>query len=117
MSEEMQEIQRSLGRIEGTQKQILAELENVRRDLNDHKGDDRNNFQAISSRIGTVAKDAEDHLKAQDEQFTLQITELKSNQDKAQGAGWAIIGLMGGVATFIGIAVTAVIEGHIKWHS
>lgn len=82
-----------LGEIKGTQEQILKSIDN-------HAGDDKTAFEAIS-----------DRFEAQDKK----IADLISERDRAKGAGAAIMILLGSAATFIGGAVMAVLEGWIKF--
>lgn len=46
-----EDVQRSLGRIEGTQSQILAELVKVRSDFAEHKAEDARNFSAVRNLV------------------------------------------------------------------
>jgi hypothetical protein len=81
------EVARSIGGIEATQTQILDELRNIRTDLAAHVKSDAKTFE-----------------------------EMKADANKAKGAGWAILGLLGSVATFLGGAVIAALGGWIKIH-
>lgn len=76
-----------LGSLNATQTRILSELEGIRTDLAAH-----------------VAADAKT------------FAEMKTDADKAKGAGWVILSLLGGLATFVGGAVIAAIGGIIKIH-
>jgi hypothetical protein len=109
-------VERSLGRIEGTQAQILAELKQLRTDFGDHKNDDQRNFSSVRALFFDELKkqDAkrETHLAEQDSK----LDALKADSDRAKGAGWAIISLLSGLAAFVGGAVLAVFEGWIKVH-
>lgn len=109
--------QRSLGRIEGTQDQILAELKQLRSDFGDHKNDDQRNFSSLRSLVYDKNREQNEarelHLSEQDKA----IGQLKQDSDRARGAGWAIISILGAFATFIGGAVLAVVQGWIKVHS
>ena len=97
----LNEIQRALGNLDGKMDQMLREQERVSKELLAHKGEDRENFQIIGSRFGVLA---------------MEISGMKQDQDRAKGAGWVIIGLLGSVAAFIGSAVIAALSGHIKFH-
>lgn len=111
-------VQRALGRIEGTQAQILAKLDRMVEDLGAHKNEDQKNFSSVRALFFTKLDEQnvtrEAHLGAQDKKLDM----LKQDADRAKGAGWAILGLLGGVATFIGGAVISVLSGwvHIKFH-
>lgn len=111
-SEDMSEIQRSLGNLEGTTKQILARLDDIQKTQEKHEGDDRNNFQVMSSRVANESVKTNEHLYDQDKI----IADLTANQNKAKGAGWVILGLLGTFALSMGMAFLGVLSGHIKWH-
>jgi len=81
------EVQRTLGRLEGGQEQILDELKRLRVDFNGH-------VEADDKRFGRIDAD----------------------RNKAKGAGWAILGIFSACITFVGSAVLAVFEGWVKFH-
>lgn len=109
-------VQRALGRIEGAQAQILAKLDSMTEDLGNHKNDDQKNFSSIRALFFTKLDEQnvtrEAHLGAQDKK----LDALKQDSDRAKGAGWVILGLMGALATFVGGAVIAALSGWIKFH-
>lgn len=76
------QVQRSLGQIESTQAAILKELKEMRADMTSHIASDDARFDNI-----------------------------EADRNKARGAGWVILGLLGGLATVVGGAVIAVISG------
>lgn len=83
------DIQRSLGRIEGSQMEmskaqtkIFSLLENLEREFQEHKGEDRNNFQMISSRMGNLEKSIIAHDASNEEADEHRATELGA-RDKA----------------------------------
>lgn len=115
------ETQRALGRIEGTQSQILKKLEELTNGFGDHKNEDQKNFSSVRrlvfdqkdeilANIKDGNADREIHLNEQD----TKLDALKQDADRAKGAGWVILGILGGIATFIGGSVIAVIAGIIK---
>lgn len=112
------EVQRSLGRIEGTQEQILAELKTMREDFGAHKNEDQRNFSSLRKlffeKLEEQDETREKHLAAQD----AVLAELKTDSDRAKGAGWVILGLLGGLASLVGSAVLAVVKGWVafKFH-
>lgn len=117
------EVQRSLGRIEGTQEQILAKLDKLASDFGDHKNEDQRNFSSVRALVYDQRREINAKLEEQDSRREQHLTEqdttlksLKQDSDRAKGAGWAIIGILGAFATFIGGAVLAVVEGWIKVH-
>lgn len=102
----MLEVQRSLGRIEGLQKQFLVVLEG-------HKEDDKDAFAGL-------AATKKDDDKALDERFASveqKIAAIEGEQNRAKGAGWVILAVLSSMATFVGAAVISVIEGkvHIRF--
>lgn len=116
-------VQRALGRIEGTQTQILAELKNLRENFGDHKNEDQKNFssvrrlvadqqEAIRKAFDAQAVARNQHLNEQD----VKLDALKQDSDRAKGAGYVIIAIIGALATFVGGAVIAVLSGWIKFH-
>ena len=108
------EVQRSLGRIEGTQTQILQKLEALETSFGDHRNDDQKNFSEVRSLVYTKFNQQEElretHLSAQDKN----IAALKRDSDRAKGAGWVILGLLSALATFLGGVVIAALSGHIN---
>lgn len=118
------DVQRSLGRLEGVSDQILAELRSLRVEFGDHKNEDQKNFSAVRALVYDQRRDISGKLEAQDatrerhlSEQDLKLDKLKQDSDRAKGAGWAILGLLGSLATFVGGAVLAVVEGWIKVHS
>lgn len=120
-------VERALGRIEGTQAQILDALKTLTTSFTEHKAEDVRNFSAVralsfdhreelkdfvETRFDAQAIAGRQHLDAQD----LKLDGLKSAQDKAKGAGWVILGLLTSLATFVGGAVIAVFAGWVKIH-
>lgn len=110
------DVQRSLGRIEGTQSQILQKLVALEASFGDHRNDDQKNFSEVRRLVYDKFAEQEtlreDHLGKQDEN----IEKLKRDSDRAKGAGWVILGLLGALATFVGSAVIAALSGYIKFH-
>lgn len=88
----MAEVQRSLGRIEGLQEQLLKEFTN-------HKADDKLLFDAFA--LAMRAQDAK-------------IAELKTQQDTAKTAGKVILSMLGAMAAFVGSAVLAAWSGWVS---
>lgn len=111
-------VQRALGRIEGTQTQILEMLDKLSESFGEHKNEDQRNFSSVRALFFTKLeeqdKTRERHLGEQDQK----LDGLKQDADRAKGAGWVILGLLGAVATFMGTAVLAVWSGWIgvKFH-
>jgi hypothetical protein len=112
----MDDVQRSLGRIEGRLDQILAEQRSMREDLGDHKNEDQKNFSSVRALFFEKLEHhnavREAHLKDQDEK----LETIMMDSARAKGAGWVILGLLGSLATLLGGAVIAVLDGRIKFH-
>lgn len=117
------DMQRSLGRIEGTQSQILSELRRLGENFSEHKNEDQKNFSSVRAMVyehrnevkailDTQSAEREAHLDAQD----VKLSGLKTDSDKAKGAGYVIIGIMGALATFVGTAVIAAFTGWVHLH-
>jgi hypothetical protein len=116
------EIQRSLGRIEGTQKEmseaqkkIFSILEQLSKDFIEHKGDDRNNFQTLSSRMGVLEKSIatqthikEDTDKERSQELGSLRAELKTLNDYVENikGAWWLIGIVGVLVASFGALVT-----------
>ena len=79
------DVQRSLGRIEGTQTAILAELKQM--------------SDAFSA-----------HVQADDKRFG----KIDAERNRARGAGWVILTLLTAMASLLGGAVLAVFEGWLS---
>ncbi len=110
------DVQRALGRIEGTQGEILKKLEQFSGELGDHRNDDQRSFSSlrklIADRIAEQDTLRENHLSKQDDK----LDKLKQEQDRERGAGWVILGLLSALATFVGGAVIAATGGHIRFN-
>jgi len=111
------EVQRSLGRIEGTQTRILDELTKLRDDFGAHKADDQRNFSSLrvdmKSQFEANDRARNEHLTEQDTKLDI----IQRDSDRAKGAGWAILGIMGLLASLVGGAVMAALSGWIKIHT
>lgn len=110
------EFQRALGRIEGTQTQILKKLDSLEEKLGDHVNADQvalsdmrvtinGQRQALSDQFEKQSKDRNDRLDAQDEQ----LKEIARYISWAKGASWPLLGLLGLIgAVMVGILVALV---------
>lgn len=111
-------VQRALGRIEGTQAQILDKLEKLSENFGEHKQEDQRNFSSVRQLLFTKLRENDDarekHLGEQD----VKLDALKQDSDRAKGAGWVILGLLGSLAAAVGAAVLAVFDGwvNVKFH-
>ena len=110
-----------LGQIDGTMKAVLRTLDEFRQDFQKHQGDDANNFGDLSNQIQAQASGVRLELvkKAEKDGLALlaqdvKIDALVADSNKAKGAGWVIMGLLGTFALSIGGAVLAALGGWIK---
>lgn len=112
------DVQRSLGRIEGKQEAILEQLKALTDRFGDHMNDDQRNFSSLRKllyeKLAEQDETREKHLASQDKI----LADIQTDANKAKGAGWVILGLLGGLASLVGSAVLAVIKGWIafKFH-
>ena len=110
------DVQRSLGRIEGAQLQILSEVRGLREDYTGHVATDLSTFQAVRAEMREQFEEAtrarNQHLNEQD----LKLDGLKANADYAKGAGKVIITAFLGLCSFLGMSVIAALSGWIKIH-
>lgn len=90
---QVDDVNRSLGRLEGGVQQLLKEMQDLRSDFVDHKGDDRNNFQIVSSRFADVGNKIDSQNVSRAESFDhleKQLKVINSYIDKIKGAWWLI---------------------------
>ena len=106
-------IDRALGRIEGTQSQILSELIDLKKDYVEHLKNNALEFRRIDTEFAEAARALNQHLN---EQYK-KLDAMKEVQDRARGAGWIILSLIGGLATFSGGAVIAALSGWLRFHT
>lgn len=109
------EVQRALGRIEGTLGEILKAQGRLSTELGDHRNDDQRSFSSVRKLIADKITEQDTAREAHLSQQDKKLDHLKQDQDRAKGAGWVIIGLLGALATFLGGAVIAALGGHIKF--
>lgn len=107
-----EEVQRALGRIEGTLGEILRKQNSISTELGDHRNDDQRNFSSLRNLIDRKITEQVTLRGEQDEK----LEALKQDQDRAKGAGKVILGLLGALATFVGGAVIAASGGHIRFN-
>lgn len=112
------EIQRSIGRLEGDVRQILDIAKRLQVDFQAHVSDDKANFtgtyhliadnrKALEQKLDTYDGNREKHLNEQDHR----LEKIEKLNSFATGAGWVIIGLI----TFLGAVVIAALSG-VKFH-
>lgn len=112
------EVQRSLGRIEGAQNQILSELAKFRVDFGDHLNADQAGFSAartmITAQREEVRQQFEENDARRDKRFAEQdvkIDKLQAAVNRAKGAIWVIMGLVTTFGTIVAGVAVAVITG------
>lgn len=110
------EFQRALGRIEGTQTQILKKLDSLEEKLGDHVNADQVALsgmratitaqkQELSTQFDKQSDDRNKRLDAQD----AQLREIARYVSWAKGASWPLLGLLGLIgAVMVGILVALV---------
>lgn len=96
MSRDDDDIQRCLGRIESSIERLVEEFGH-------HRDEDQKNFSSLRMDI-----------KAEAEARRKGVGDLKQDSDRARGAGWAILGILGALATIVGGCVIAVFAGWVK---
>lgn len=118
-----EQIQRALGRIEGTQAQILEEMRTHRAEFTAHQRQDLASLEILAVSIAKQRDDMNRGFAEQDRARNQHLNEqdvkldgLKADADKAKGAGWVILGLLGAFAAFLGTAVLSVLNGWLKIH-
>lgn len=109
------DMQRAIGRIEGTQTQILAKLDAMIVTHIQHENDDRRDFAGIRVLFDKKMDDQNSTRETQLSEMDVKLDALKQDQDRAKGAGWVILGLIASLATFVGGTVIEVVRGHLKW--
>jgi len=119
------ELQRSVGRIEGQNLQILEKLNELIKAQIKHEDQDRLEFRSVrkaqeDNRIVLEHKIADliTDQQGDDEGQDKRIAKLELEQARAKSAGWAILALLGSLASLVGGAVISVLSGHvgIRWH-
>lgn len=105
MAHDEKDLQRAVGRIEGQLGEITNKLNAMIVNHIQHEDDDRRDFGDLRSLLSN-------NIAQQDKK----ISAVKEDQDRAKGAGWVILGLLGALATFVGGAVIAATGGHIRFN-
>lgn len=126
------DVQRALGRIEGTQVQILAMLKSVDDRFAEHVQADQVNFSSVRSLVYTQRDELKAQFSEQDRmrnsQFEAQavardahlgeqdakLDGLIAQRNVQKGVGIAIVSISGALLTIIGSSVLALVEGWIK---
>lgn len=101
-------MERTLGRIEGAQEQIIGKLDKLAEDFGEHKQEDQRNFSSIRAlmdrKLDEQNQERERHWLAQ----SAKLDELTAQANRARGAIWVILGMSGIGASVVAAAV-------IKW--
>jgi len=90
--------------------ELIKHRDEDRADFADVRQTAEANRKEIEARFTDQTEDRARHLSEQDKK----LDDLQGMANRAKGAGWAIIGLISAMATFIGGAVLAVVEGWLK---
>lgn len=111
------EMQRAVGRIEGRLTEITDKLNAMIVNHIQHENDDRRDFGELRRLIAEEIKQQREAVASTLADQDKQIAGMKEEQDRAKGAGWAILAMLGALASFVGAAVISVFTGHIsiKW--
>jgi hypothetical protein len=119
---DLTELNRAIGRIEGTQGQIIRKLDAIIVDAVNHQKDDRRDFEAIRKqldhKVGEVRKASAGENAGQDDAIAaqaLRIDELEKQNERERGAGWVIVSLIGASVSALGTMAWAIFSGHIIW--
>lgn len=91
----MDDVQRSLGRIEGTQQQILNAISGLQTEFAAHKLEDEQRFVAYGKTV----------------------TDLAQDNNRAKGVGYVILALVSAGATALGTSFYAAISNWFKLHA
>lgn len=71
-------VQRALGRIEGAQGQILAEIRSFKEDFATHQRENAESFRRVDQKFVEQAVERDKHLTAQDVSIAYQNTQLEA---------------------------------------
>ena len=116
MAQHDEEIQRAIGRIEGALGEIKDKINALITNHIVHEDDDKRNFALIREQLNQRITEQNDfreaHLREQDSK----LDAIQRDADKARGAGWVILGLLGSLAAFVGAAVISALNGRLHFH-
>lgn len=104
------EIQRALGRIEGSQGQILLRFDAFDKAFAAHGSEDSRLFLQAQELIQTHKKEIDKRLEA----IELQNQKLQIQDENASTIGKYILGILGTLFTLVGTAVIAALTGHMN---
>lgn len=102
-----EEIQRALGRMEGQLAEVLSVQRTIREEFYDHKVEDRQNFQNVSSRFGAVYHKLEEQDVKREisfEHLEAQLTVINAYVENIKGAWWLVLlltAVVGGVGAVV----------------
>jgi len=121
-SGDLADMNRAIGRIEGTQEQIIRKLDAIIVDAVNHQQDDRRDFDAIRKqldhKVGEVRRASAGENAGQDDAIAaqaLRIDALEKQKEREKGAGVVILGLIGATVSALGSMAYAIFSGHIIW--
>ena len=122
MSEDPDNVQRSLGRIEGMLQGVGNKLDKLSGDFMAHTEQDRENFSGVHKLVYeqrdilakqfhaefTAQADARNqHLNEQD----VKLDNLAATKNFAKGVSWTVMGLLGSAGAIIVSVITAALTG------
>jgi len=93
-------MQRALGRIEGAQNQILAELRSFKEDFAAHQRDNAESFRRVDQEFISQAAERDERLMAQDVSIAA-LVKAKAVVEGQLTLGQKILYITGSVAVFI----------------
>lgn len=116
----MHEIQRAVGRLESSQKDLRREiadgLKAIKDEFSAHKNEDQVNFSSIRVSMKESNDAREEHLNTQDlklNAIAVVNARLETQDENTKTIGKWIIGAFGSLVLLIGSAVVAALSGHI----
>lgn len=105
-----EDLQRAIGRVEGTTSQILSEIRRLQDQVSEHINQDQSAFSSVRVMITDQKDSLTKHFEAQtadrDRKFRDQLEALTTQSAFTRGAWWIVTGILGGLATVVTIAVS-----------
>lgn len=96
------DIDRTLGRIEGMQEAILAEIGQFKTAFNLHVKEDNVALVEIRRLIETLVKEVKKENEEKFMKLEEKLAELRKDRDVVKGAGWILLGFIAFVGTVLG---------------
>ena len=108
-----EDIQRTLGRLEGKLDQLLSEQTAVKEEMNAHEGRERESFSVVSARVGGLSRKIDDIDEKYAGLLHDQSARLEALNDyvaRVKGAWWLI-----GVLTLVIGTAGAMLDWFFNW--